>query len=97
MAIDKKEFEKELEIAKKGAEVLKERFDKISDLEERIRNLERKTIELEIYANSHKEILGIHKENFESIEESLSANLSIMKDIQDRFRKHASNLDAHKE
>ena len=97
MVIDKKEFEKELELSNRGAEVLKERIDKVEELEKRIEYLERKTIELEIYANGHKEILGIHKENFKLIEESLSANLSIVKDIRDRFRKHTNNLDVHKE
>jgi len=40
--VDKKQFDKELELSQKGAEVLKLRIDKIEELEKRIIKLEKK-------------------------------------------------------
>ncbi len=53
--MDKKQFDKELDLSKISAEVLKGRIDKIEELEKRITELE------------------------------------------ERFRRHVNNLDAHKE
>ena len=91
--LSKKELE--LEIANKGAEVLKERIDKVEELEERIRQLERKALELEIYINTHKEIIGIHKDNFKEILDALESNLGIIKETDERFRRHVNNTDVH--
>lgn len=90
MAIDKKEFEKELILSEKGAEVLKERIDKVEELEKRINKLETLILKQDV-------IIKIHTDHFKKIADSLESNLSIIKENDERFRKHINNLDAHKE
>lgn len=104
MAMDKKELEKEIEIANRGAEVLKERLDKVKELEERIIKVEERIMVFEKIIGDqdkmiarHDVIIGMHTGHFKEIASSLESNLSIVKENDERFRKHINNLDAHKE
>lgn len=97
MAMDKKELKKELEIANIDAEELFKRLDKVKEFEERIVYLERRISGLEIIVMQNNEVLIIHKDNFKEILDSLETNLSIVKDNDERFKRHVNNIDAHKE
>lgn len=76
MVMDKKELEKELEIANIDAEELSKRLDKVKELEERVMLLHSDMNNFRI------EIASLKLKN---------------KDLEQKFRRHVNNLDAHKE
>ena len=93
--LSKKELDKELEIENKGAEVLKERIDKVVELDKKIKVLEEKVLKLEQLILKHDTIIGMRTGHFKEIADSLETNLSIIKENDERFRRHVNNVDVH--
>ena len=93
------EKELELEIANKGAEVLKERLDKVVLIETHLDDIEKRLSErinkLEQLILKHDTIIGMHTEHFKEIADTLELNLSITKEDNERFRRHVNNTDVH--
>jgi len=86
--------EMELEIANKG-EVLKERISLVQKNEKRIIELEKRITELEQLILKHDTIIGMYTGHFKEIASSLESGLSIIKENNERFRRHVNNTDVH--
>ncbi len=99
MAIDKKELDKELELVNKGAEVLKERLDKVVLIEMHLDDIEKRLSErinkIEQLILKHDTIIGMHTGHFKEIADSLETNLSIIKQNDERFKRHVNESYDH--
>ncbi len=91
--INKKELE--IELAKKGAQVLKNSMDVSAKHGIEIIELQKRIIELET-------IVKLHSDELKHTLDSLESNANIIKmmdekinELDERFRRHVNNIDVH--
>lgn len=105
MAIDKKEFEKELELSEKGAEVLKERLylvqkneKRIEELEKRIEYFEKKMFVLECFVYIHKRFFEVNEKvekRVSDLEKRITEQQIVLKIHTEYFKEIADSLESN--
>ncbi len=91
--LSKKEME--LEISNKGAEVLKERISLVQKNEERIIELEKRITKFEQLILKRDIIIGMHTGHFKEIADLLEMNLCIIKENDEKFKRHVNESYDH--